>query len=197
MSLSIRCLWKITCLSSHSIEGLKHSVRHIIIWQPFWTPSWLSKIAKCQAILKDGFTLIIHCWCFIIFSVKNYRNMLEISMISFKFAPKWPLTSKCDMLWGSIYGRFALLMSKVYFIGLFYKRIWINSCLGVMNSIAIFSFWTHLTFYLILRLRRISRPGIHPYGFWHTSRNTISMDTTFYSILPSEELFSWNWLPTM
>ena len=58
-----------------------------------------------------------------------------------------------------------------------------------MNSIAILSFCTHLTFDLILRLRRISRLGIHPYGFWHTSRNTISMDATFYSILPSEEFF--------
>ena len=41
----------------------------------------------------------------------------------------------------------------------------------------------------MLRLRRISRLGIHPYGYWHTSRNTISMDAPFYSILPSEECF--------
>ena len=58
-----------------------------------------------------------------------------------------------------------------------------------MDSIAKFSFCTHLTFDLILRLRRISRLGIHPYGCWHTSRNTISTDATFYSILPSEEFF--------
>ena len=75
------------------------------------------------------------------------------------------------------------------FYGLFYRRIWRNNCLGVMNSIAIFSFCTHLTFDLIQRLRRISRLGIHPYGCWYTSRNTISMDATFYSILPSEERF--------
>ena len=69
---------------------------------------------------------------------------------------------------------------------LFYRTIWINSCLGMMNLIAIFSFCTHLTFDLILRLGRISRLGIHPNGFWHTSRNTISMDATFY---PSEDFF--------
>ena len=73
-----------------------------------------------------------------------------------------------------------------------YKRIWINSCLRVMNSIAIFSFCTHLTFDLILRLKCISRLGIHPYGCWHTSRNTFSMDATFYSILLSEEFFLGN-----
>ena len=53
-----------------------------------------------------------------------------------------------------------------------------------MNSIAIFSFFTHLTFDLIMRLRHISSLGIHPYGCWH-----ISMDATFYLILPSEEFF--------
>ena len=79
---------------------------------------------------------------------------------------------------------------------LLYRIIWINSCLGVMNSIAKFSFCTHLTFDLILRLRRISRLGIHPYSCWHTSMDTISMDATFYSILPSKDLFSWNGLPT-
>ena len=90
---------------------------------------------------------------------------------------------------------FAYIVGVLYW--LFYRRIWINSCLGVMNSKAIFSFCTHLTFDLILRLRRISRLGIHPHGCWHTSRNTISMDATFYSFLPSEEFFSCNGLPTI
>ena len=102
---------------------------------------------------------------------------------------------------------FANILGLLYW--LFYRRIWINSCLGVMNSIAIVSFCTHLTFDLIPRLRHISRLGIHPYGCWHTSRTTISMDATFYSILPSEEIFhgmesfsaSWtflcfNWAPS-
>ena len=59
--------------------------------------------------------------------------------------------------------------------------------LEYLNSIAVFSFCTHLTFDLNLRLGRISRLGIHPHGCWHTSRNTMSMDATFYPILPSEE----------
>ena len=63
----------------------------------------------------------------------------------------------------------------------------------VMNSIALVSFCTHLTFGLIRRLRRISRLCIHPNGCWHTSRSTISMDATFYSILPSEEFFFMEW----
>ena len=82
---------------------------------------------------------------------------------------------------------FANILGVVYW--LFYRRIWTNSCLGVNNSMAIFSFCTHLTFDLILRLRHISRLDIHPYDCWHTSRNTISMDATFYSILPPEEFF--------
>ena len=59
----------------------------------------------------------------------------------------------------------------------------------MVNSIVIYLFCTHLTFDLILRLRRISRLGIYPCGCWHSSRNTISMDATFYPILPSEEFF--------
>ena len=82
---------------------------------------------------------------------------------------------------------FANVLGILYW--LFNRRIWINSCLRVMNLIAIFSFCTQLTFNLILRFRCISRLGIHPYGWWHTSRYTISMDATFYSILPSEEFF--------
>ena len=140
-------------------------------------------------ILKCSFTLIIHCWCFVTFAVKNYRNMLKIIMISVKFALKWPLTSKSDMLWGCIYVWFTSLILCVHY-WLSYRRIWVNSSLWVMNSIAIFSFCTRLTVDIILRLRLISRLGIHPYGCWHTSRNTFSMDATFYSILPSEELFS-------
>ena len=69
-----------------------------------------------------------------------------------------------------------------------------------MYWIVIYLFCTHLTFDLILRLRNISRLGIHPYGCWHTSRNTISMDATFYSILPSKvkiSLFCPNGLPTI
>ena len=63
-----------------------------------------------------------------------------------------------------------------------------------MNSIAIFSFCTHLTFDLIMRLGHISR-----HGCGHTSRNTISMDATFYSILPLKDFFffSLNGLSTM
>ena len=60
---------------------------------------------------------------------------------------------------------FANILSLLYW--LFYRRIWIYSCLGVMNSTAIVSFCTHLTFDLIPRLRHISRLGIHPYGCWH------------------------------
>ena len=82
---------------------------------------------------------------------------------------------------------FANILGVLYW--LWYRRIWINSCLGVMNSITIFSFCTHLTFNLILRPRRISRLGIHPYGCWHTPRNTISMNATFYSILPAEDFY--------
>ena len=80
---------------------------------------------------------------------------------------------------------FVNILSILYW--LFYRRIWVNSCLWVMNSIAIFSFCTHLTFDLILT--HISRLGIHPFGCWNTSRNKISMDATFYSILPSEDFF--------
>ena len=82
---------------------------------------------------------------------------------------------------------FGNILGVLYWV--FYRRIWINSFLGVMNSIATFSFCTHLTFDLILRLRPIFRLGIHPYGCWHTSRNTISMDATFCSVLPLEEFF--------
>ena len=45
---------KNTCLNSHLIERLKHRVRLIIIWQPFRTPSWVSKISECEA---NGFTI--------------------------------------------------------------------------------------------------------------------------------------------
>ena len=55
-----------------------------------------------------------------------------------------------------------------------------NSCTFILHSFDL---------YLILNLRRISRRGINSYVCWHTSRNTISMDATFYSILPSEEYF--------
>ena len=48
---------------------------------------------------------------------------------------------------------FANILGVLYW--LFYRRIYINSCLGVMNSIALFSFCTHLTFDLILRTGRI------------------------------------------
>ena len=82
---------------------------------------------------------------------------------------------------------FAFILGVLYW--LFYRRIWINNYLGVMNSITEFSFCTHLTFDLILRFRCISRFGIHWYSCWHTSRNTISMDATFCSILSSEEFF--------
>ena len=57
----------------------------------------------------------------------------------------------------------------------FYQIIWI-----------IYLICTHLTFDLIPRLRSISRLRIHPFGCWHTSRNTISMDAKFYLILPAK-----------
>ena len=66
--------------------------------------------------------------------------------------------------------------------------------------IVICLFCTHLTFDLIQRLRSIRLLGIHPYGWWHTSRNTISMDARFCSILPSNVkigLFRLNGLPTI
>ena len=69
----------------------------------------------------------------------------------------------------------------------------------MIYCIVTYLFCTHLTFDLILRLWSISRLGIHPYGCWHSSRNTISMDTKFYSILPSKvkiSLFYLNGLPT-
>ena len=76
------------------------------------------------------------------------------------------------------------------------KIIWINRWLEMMYRIVIHLFCTHLTFDLILRLWSISTLGIHPYGCWHTSRNTISMDAEFYSILPSKvkiNLFLFKW----
>ena len=122
--LSIRLLWKITCLSSHLIEQVKHIVRHIIIWQPFGRHLEYIRSQKVKRmILKDSFTLIIHCWCFIIFSVKNYWNMLEICIISIKFAPKWPLTSKCDMLWEYIYVWFALLIFRCTLLAVLSKNL--------------------------------------------------------------------------
>ena len=69
-----------------------------------------------------------------------------------------------------------------------------------MYWIVMYLFCTHLTFDLILRLRSISRLGIHPYGCWHTSRNTIIIDAKFYSMLPSKvkiSLFCLNGLPTI
>ena len=56
-------------------------------------------------------------------------------------------------------------------------------------------FCTQLTFDLILRPRGISRLGIYPYRFYFTYRNIISMDASFYPILPSD-FFSCNGLPT-
>ena len=45
-----------------------------------------------------------------------------------------------------------------------------------------------LSFYfdLFLRLRSNYRLDIHPYVFFHISRNNISMDTIMYSILTSK-----------
>ena len=81
----------------------------------------------------------------------------------------------------------------------FYKIIWNKSWLEMMYGIVICLFCTHMTFDLILRLRNISRLGIHPYGCWHTSRHAISIDAKFYSILPSKvkiTLFRLNGQPT-
>ena len=47
-------------------------------------------------------------------------------------------------------------------------------------------FCTHLTFDLILSPRDISRLGIHPYCVYYTYINIMSMDASFYSILPSK-----------
>ena len=57
-------------------------------------------------------------------------------------------------------------------------------------------FCTQLTIDLILRPRGISRLGIHPYRFYYTCRDLISMDDSFYSILPSKvkiSLFLFKW----
>ena len=76
-------------------------------------------------ILKDSFILIIHCWCFISFSVRNYRNMLEITFdLKVWHALREHIFLVC----------FANISGVLCW--LFYIRIWINSCLWVMNSIA-------------------------------------------------------------
>ena len=51
---------------------------------------------------------------------------------------------------------------------------------------------TSLTFDLILRLWCIFRHDIHPYDCWNTPGNIISMDASFYPILPLEVFFSYN-----
>ena len=48
-----------------------------------------------------------------------------------------------------MFGLLVNILGVLYW--LFYRRIWINSCLEVMNSIVIYLFCTHLTFDLILR----------------------------------------------
>ena len=53
------------------------------------------------------------------------------------------------------------------------------------NSI-ILLFCTHLNFDLILSFRSIFRLGIHPYRVYYTYIKIISMDASFYSILPSK-----------
>ena len=50
-------------------------------------------------------------------------------------------------------------------------------------------FYTQLTVEQILRLRDISRLSIHPYWFYYTYRDIISMDASFYHILTSEVFF--------
>ena len=51
-------------------------------------------------------------------------------------------------------------------------------------------FCTELAFNLILSPRDISRLGIHPFCVYYTYINIISMDTSFYSILPSKAKIS-------
>ena len=49
---------------------------------------------------------------------------------------------------------------------------------------------TWLTFDLFLRPRRIYRLGIHPYEFWHVSRNNISISRIMYSKMPTKRKIS-------
>ena len=61
-------------------------------------------------------------------------------------------------------------------------------------------FCTQWTFDLILSLRDISRLGIHPYRFYYTYINIISMDASFYLMLPARakiSLFCLNGQPTI
>ena len=64
------------------------------------------------------------------------------------------------------------------------RRLHRNVCLCIVML-----FCTYLTFDLILRHRDIFRLGIHPYRFCYTYKNIISMDASFYPILPSEVFF--------
>ena len=85
----------------------------------------------------------------------------------------------------------------MYFIGCFIEEFGSKLLSGDEIDSYIFIFCTHLTADLILRLKHIFRLGIHLYGCWHTTRNTISMDATFYSILPSENFCFMNELPAI
>ena len=80
-----------------------------------------------------------------------------------------------------------------------------NGCYKEVDGIGrsglsiILLFCAQLTFDLILSPRYISRLGIHPYRVYYTYINIISMDTGFYSILPSKvkiTLFCLNEQPT-
>ena len=51
-------------------------------------------------------------------------------------------------------------------------------------------FCTWLTFDLFLRPRNIYRLGIHPYEFWHMSRNDISISRIMYSKMPTKRKIS-------
>ena len=124
-------------------------------------------------ILKDSFTLLSFIVDVLSFSLLKLKKNVGNKHHSYQICTLMTLDLK---MWHALRVHicsvcFANILGVLYW--LFYRRIWINSCLGVMNSIALFSFCTHLTFDLILRLRRISRLGIYPYGCWHTSRNTI------------------------
>ena len=51
-------------------------------------------------------------------------------------------------------------------------------------------FRTWLTFDPFLRPRSIYRLGIHPYEFWHMSRNNISISRIMYSKMPTKRKIS-------
>ena len=59
---------------------------------------------------------------------------------------------------------------------------------SIYMEVSVFCTW--LTFDLFLRSRSIYRLGIHPYEFWHMSRNNISISRIMYSKMPTKRKIS-------